>query len=68
MSTKTLGRPRLNPAKKKRRLSVSITKLTKFQIIDWNKELPLTPKRHPGLVVDRLVEHGKATDFNPAKK
>lgn len=68
MPTKTLGRPRLPEKQKKLRLSVSIESLTDSQISKWTGRLPPASKPHPGIVVDRLVEHGKATDFNPAKK
>jgi hypothetical protein len=42
--------------------SASVTAETDAQIEAWSNLLPAEPKR-PGVIVDRLVIHGKATGF-----
>ena len=65
MNPVKIGRP-LSGTEPKVSLSVSVQSKTSFQLSLWKDFAGQKP--HIGLVIDRLVEHGKATAFDPSKE
>lgn len=61
------GRPRLPASEAKDVLSAYVLTSTKAQIGAWQGKITPPIRPTPGVVVERLVKHGKATKFNPAK-